>query len=58
VAVVVACLSVVASFVAMPLYPVWSLTVIAFDVLVIWAVTGHGHEIRIDASTTTTRNPV
>jgi hypothetical protein len=27
---------------------VWSLTVIAFDVLVIWAVTAHGRAIRID----------
>jgi hypothetical protein len=48
VAVVVASLSVVTSFMAIPLYPVWSLTVIAFDVLVIWAVTAHGRAIRID----------
>jgi hypothetical protein len=27
-------------------YPVWSLTVIAIDVLVIWAVTVHGRELK------------
>ena len=45
VAVIVAGLSVVASFMWMPYYPLWSLTVIAFDVAVIWAVTMHGRDV-------------
>jgi hypothetical protein len=45
VAVIVACLSILANFMWMPYYPLWSLTVIAFDVVVIWAVTAHGRDI-------------
>ena len=45
VAVVLACISIVANFAWMPYYPWWSLTVIAFDVFVIWAVTAHGRDI-------------
>ncbi len=45
VAVIVACVSIVASFLWMPFYPVWSLTIIAFDFFVIWAVTAHGRDI-------------
>lgn len=45
VAVALACVSILASFLWMPFYPVWSLTVIAFDVFVIWAVTAHGRDI-------------
>ncbi len=45
VAVIMACLSILASFLWMPYYPVWSLTIIAFDVFVIWAVTVHGRDI-------------
>ncbi|GAA1572796.1 hypothetical protein GCM10009789_27930 [Kribbella sancticallisti] len=26
-------------------YPIWSVTMIAIDILVIWALTVHGHEI-------------
>lgn len=44
VAVVVACLSIIANFMWAPYYPVWSLTIIAVDVLIIWAVTTHGGE--------------
>jgi hypothetical protein len=29
-----------------PRVPLWSLTVIALDVLVIWALTAHGRELR------------
>jgi len=46
VAVIMACLSALASFMWMPYYPIWSLTIIAFDVFVIWAVTVHGRDIR------------
>jgi hypothetical protein len=45
VAVIVACVSVLASFLWLPYYPIWSLVVIAFDVFVIWAVTAHGRDI-------------
>jgi hypothetical protein len=45
VAVGVACLSMLASFLWLPYYPLWSMVVIAFDVFVIWAVTAHGRDI-------------
>lgn len=45
VAVVLASLSIVANFLWMPYYPLWSLTIIAFDLFVIWAVTVHGRDI-------------
>ena len=45
VAVVVASISILANFFWMPYYPIWSLTVIAFDAFVIWAVTVHGRDI-------------
>jgi hypothetical protein len=44
-AVVVACLSILASFAWLPYYPLWSMLVIALGVLVIWAVTAHGRDI-------------
>jgi len=48
VAVIVAMLSAVANIIFLPAYPVWSTIMIALDVLVIWAVTVHGAEIRND----------
>jgi hypothetical protein len=45
VAVVLAGLSVIANFLVIPAYPVWALTVIALDVLVIYAITAHGREV-------------
>jgi hypothetical protein len=45
VAVIAASVSIVANFLWMPYYPVWSMTVIAFDVFVIWAVTVHGRDV-------------
>jgi hypothetical protein len=45
VAVVVAGLSIAANFLFMPAYPLWSLTVITIDVLVIYAVTAHGRDV-------------
>jgi hypothetical protein len=42
---VVACISILANFMWLPYYPLWSLTVIAFDIVVIWAVTAHGRDI-------------
>jgi hypothetical protein len=46
VGVLVAALSLIANFFFIPAYPLWSLTVITIDVLVIWALTAHGHEMR------------
>ncbi len=48
VAVIVAMLSAVANIVFLPAYPIWSTIMIALDVLVIWAVTVHGSEIKND----------
>jgi hypothetical protein len=46
VGVIVASLSLIANFFFIPAYPVWSLVVIALDILVIWALTVHGGEMR------------
>jgi hypothetical protein len=46
VGVVVAALSLLANFLFIPAYPLWALTVITIDVLVIWALTAHGREMR------------
>jgi hypothetical protein len=48
VGVLVAAVSLISAFLALPLYPVWSIVVIAIDVLVIWALTAHGDEVRSD----------
>ncbi len=45
VAVLVAGLSIISNFLYMPAYPVWSLTVIAIDVFVIYALTAHGRDL-------------
>lgn len=45
-AVLIAFLSAVANMAFVPVYPVWSLLIITIDVLVIWAVTVHGSEMR------------
>lgn len=45
VAVILASVSIIASFLWMPYYPLWSMVVIAFDVFVIWALTTHGRDI-------------
>jgi hypothetical protein len=47
VGVIVAGISMIANFFAIPVYPVWSLTIIAIDMLVIWALTAHGREMRV-----------
>ncbi|MGQ4617049.1 DUF7144 family membrane protein [Nocardia sp. R7R-8] len=38
-AIVIAALSIIANFLWLPYYPVWSIVIIALDVVVIWAVT-------------------
>jgi hypothetical protein len=45
VGVIVAAVSAVANFAWMPYSPVWSITIIAIDVFVIWALTMHGRDI-------------
>jgi hypothetical protein len=46
VAVIVAFVSAIASIAFLPAYPIWSVIIITLDVLVIWAVTVHGGELR------------
>jgi hypothetical protein len=45
VAVIAASASVIANFAWMPYYPFWSLTLIALNIAVIWAVTAHGRDV-------------
>jgi hypothetical protein len=44
VGVVVAALSAVANFAFIPWYPIWSITIVALDVAIIWALTAHGRD--------------
>jgi hypothetical protein len=46
VAVLVALLSAIVNVAFLPAYPVWSAIMIAVDILVIWAVTLHGSELK------------
>jgi hypothetical protein len=46
VGVIVASVSIIANFLWMPAYPIWALIVITLDVLVIWALTLHGREVK------------
>jgi hypothetical protein len=45
VGVIIAAVSALVSFAWIPLYPVWSIVVIAIDIAVIWALTAHGRDI-------------
>ena len=45
VGVIIAAISAIVSFVFIPVYPIWSITVIAIDIAVIWALTAHGRDI-------------
>lgn len=45
VAVLMASVSIIANFMWLPYYPVWSLTIIAFCAFAIWAVTVHGRDL-------------
>jgi hypothetical protein len=44
--VIVASVSLIANFFFIPVYPLWALAVITIDILVIWALTAHGGEVR------------
>lgn len=46
VAVLAACLSMIANFIWLPYYPWWAMLIIIFDAFVIWALTAHGRDIR------------
>jgi hypothetical protein len=46
VGVIVAAVSLIVNFFFIPAYPLWALTVIVIDTLVIWALTAHGGEMR------------
>lgn len=45
VGVVIATISAIANFAFIPYQPFWSLTIIAIDVFVIWALTVHGRDV-------------
>ena len=45
VGIAVAAVSAVLNFMWLPHYPIWSILIIAVDVLVIWALTAHGRDI-------------
>jgi hypothetical protein len=46
VGITLAVLSAIANFAFIPYYPFWALTIIALDVLVIWALAAHGRALR------------
>ena len=46
VAVVIALLSAIVNVAFLPAFPIWSALMIAIDILVIWAVTVHGSELK------------
>jgi hypothetical protein len=45
VGVILAIVSLLASFAWIPIYPIWGIVTIAIDVFVIWALTVHGRDI-------------
>jgi len=45
VGIILASLSALANFAFIPYYPFWSITIIALDVFIIWALAAHGHDI-------------
>lgn len=45
VGILVASLSAIANFAFIPYYPIWSLLIIAIDVVVIWALAVHGRQM-------------
>jgi hypothetical protein len=45
VGVILATVSLLASFAWIPIYPIWGIATIAIDVFVIWALTVHGRDI-------------
>ncbi len=56
-AVIVAFASALINMAFLPAYPIWSAILIGIDVLVIWAVTVHGSEVKTPAWTADTEVP-
>jgi hypothetical protein len=48
VGVLVAAGAIIANFAFIPIYPIWSITIITLGVFVIWALTVHGRDITTD----------
>lgn len=48
VVIILASVAIVLNFVWMPYYPVWSITLLALNVAIIWAATMHGRDIASD----------
>jgi len=46
IAVLIAGLSLFVNFLALPIYPLWSILLITVDILVIWALIVHGRELK------------
>ena len=46
VGVIAVTISLIANFFFIPAYPLWAIAVVVIDVLVIWALTAHGSEMR------------
>jgi len=44
-AIVLACVSMIANFLLIPYYPIWSLAIIALNVILIWALTTRGRSV-------------
>jgi hypothetical protein len=49
VGVVLAILSIIFNFMALPYFPIWSIVIIALDIAVIWALTVHGRDITVES---------
>jgi hypothetical protein len=47
VGIILAVLSAIANFAFIPYYPFWSITVIALDVFIIWALAAHGRDVTL-----------
>lgn len=45
VGVILAVLSALSNFAFIPYYPFWSITIIALDIFIIWALTAHGRDV-------------
>jgi len=46
IAVIVVGISLVVNFLAIPVYPLWSLVIVTLEVLILWALIVHGRELK------------
>jgi hypothetical protein len=46
IAIIVAGVSLIANFFFIPAYPLWAIAIVVIDLLVIWALTAHGSEMK------------